>query len=271
MKARFYTTLLVCIFAFSSIFSQHNPEQAGFGEFQPGQQVYVFGNEVQLRTAPDTSSDVLQKLKIGEWVKIIEKTPNSWPYNGFESPFYKVKYNEMTGYILGGLLSIQRKTLKGTHYYFALSKQGNTVFLNIRHVQDGTYWEKKTRLVHTDFKITVLGDKGVPNLDGILFVDYLSNTEDRENGGIYLFPHNHMLTEVVQLSQVSEAGNYYHSENLIFPDDHGGIPDKIFYKKEQGKNLDASSNWIQTAVETRELSWVDGKLIPKYNKKVPNP
>lgn len=238
--------------------------------FEPGEQVYVFGNNVKLRSAPKIESEVLEFLKIGEWVQIVEKTEFSWPYKGYDSPFYKVKYDDVTGYILGGLLAIEKKNLNAMDYFFAFSKEGNHNFLNIRNVVEGSYLEQKVPLSHTNIAIHTIGDRGIPNLDGILFVDYIADACGIESGGIYLFAHSNELTKVAELSEISDAGVFYRSERFIFPDDQGGIPGKIFFKKEQGENLDEASLWTKTFVETRQLSWVDGKLIPDYQQKAPN-
>ncbi|WP_190809810.1 SH3 domain-containing protein [Flagellimonas sp. S3867] len=261
------TTLLTIFFC--SAQDENNNSWNG-SVFEPGEQVYVFGNNVKLRSAPKMESEVLEFLKIGEWVQIIEKTEFSWPYNGYDSPFYKVKYDDATGYILGGLLSIEKKNLNAMDYFFAFSKEGNRDFLNIRNVVRGEYLEQKIPLSHTNIAIHVIGDRGLPNLDGILYVDYIAEACGVETGGIYFFAHASGLTKVAELSEISDAGVSYRSEQFIFPDDQGGIPGKIFFKKEQGENLDEASLWTKTFVETRQLSWVDGKLVPNYQQKAPH-
>lgn len=270
MKTKLQITALtiLCILSFNSAQGGY---QCAYGEciFQPGQQVYIFGNDVKLRTAPSAESRVLELLKIGEWVEIVEKTTFSWPYKGFDSPFYKVKYDDTTGYILGGLLASERKTLNGQNYFFAYSKEGDATFLNIRNVKNGDYVEQKIRLAHTDIDIKILDDKGIPEVEGIMFIDYNAEACGVEGGGIYLFAHNGELTKVARLSVVSDAGVYYRSERFIFPTDVGGLQEKILFKKEQGEMLDESTHWTKTTVEIRELTWVDGKLTPNYAEKPP--
>ncbi|UII78383.1 SH3 domain-containing protein [Flagellimonas sp. CMM7] len=268
MKAVFYITALTTLFTISLITAQ-NGYNCPLGEcdFEPGEQVYLFGNDVKLRAAPDVESEVLELLKIGEWVKIIEKTEFSWPYRGFDSPFYKVQYHDdVTGYVLAGLLSFEKKVLNNQNYFFAYSKEGKSIFLNIRNIKNGTYIEKKIPLVNTNIDIKVMDDKGIPDLDGILFVDYYAEACGMEGGGIYLFVQNDELTKVAALSQISDAGVFYYSEKFIFPFDEGGIPEKIIFKKERNESLDEASRWTKTAMETRELSWVEGKLVPKYRE-----
>jgi Bacterial SH3 domain. len=269
MKARFLITVITTLFVLTINFAQEKmhcpPSECAF---QPGDQAYAFGHKIKLRAEPNTSSAVLEELKIGEWVKILEKTPFSWPYKGFDSPFYKVNYNGMTGYILGGLLSMERKTVAGQHYFFTYSQEGETTFLNIRTVVHGSYMEKKVPLRNPHFTINTLGSKGVPNLDGILYVDYQANASNLDDGGIYLFLNHFNLCDAVAISEVVDQGSSnYLSERLIFPDDSDGIPNKVLYKMEKGENLDLATEWRQTSMESRILTWADGTLSPNIREK----
>ncbi|TAI48138.1 SH3 domain-containing protein [Flagellimonas allohymeniacidonis] len=271
MKTRLLIAALTTLLTFNLNFAQENPNSSWeASDFKPGEQVFLFGNNVKLRSDPRIESEVIELLRIGEWVEIIEKTKFSWPYKGFDSPFYKVKYDTEVGYILGGLLSLEKKSLNGIDYYFAISKEGERSFLNMRHVEEGDYVEQKTALSNVNFKIKVLDNKGVPHLDSILLIDYQAEACGEEGGGIYFFVHGNHLIKVGELSQISEAGIFYYAETFVFPDDENGVPEKILFKKEQAQNLDEASQWTQTSTESRLLSWVNGNLIPDLREKVPN-
>ena len=268
MKAIFYITTLFFLFSFSFGFSQDNSNVLeDVYDFQPGEQVYLFGNKVKLRSAPKIESEVLELLKIGEWVKIIEKTEFSWPYKGYDSPFYKVKYNDQEGYILGGLLSFERKTVVGNPYFFAFSKEGERQFLNIRHIYKGVYSEQKVPISHTNLSIHVLENKGILDVDNILYIDYHAQTDGIEDGGIYFFVQNHTLHKIGQLSQISDSGLFYKSERFVFPDDEDGTPGIILFQKEKGEVLDEETQWVQTTTETRKLLWVEDNLVPDFRQK----
>ncbi|MEM7485760.1 MAG: SH3 domain-containing protein [Bacteroidota bacterium] len=271
MKTRYILLTLTLSFTFSFGNAQENfhcPwDQC---DFKPGDKVYLFGNDVKLRTAPDTKSKVLELLKIGEWVEIIEKTTASWPYKGFDSPFYKVKYDDMTGYIIGGLLSLEKKTLNNTNYFFAYSREDDTLFLNIRNIKDGDYVENKVQLANPNIMVKTMEDQGLESLNGILYIDYISEACGMEGGSVYFFAHDKGLSKVAELSAIFEAGIFGYSEKFIFPDDEGGIPGKIVYKKESHEIYEEDSNWSKSSSEVRELSWVDGKLVPDFREKISN-
>ena len=270
MKTRLLIAALTTLLTFNLNFAQEDTNSWEAHDFKPGEQVFLFGNNVKLRSSPKIESEVIELLRIGEWVEIVEKTEFSWPYRGFDSPFYKVKYDTEVGYILGGLLSLKKKSLNGITYYFALSKEGERTLLNIRHVKDGEYVEQKTALSNTNFRIKVLDSKGVPDLDGILQIDYQAEACGEDGGGIYFFVHGNDLIKVGELSQISEAGVFYYAETFVFPDDENGVPGKILFKKEQAQNLEEASQWTKTATESRLLSWVNGNLIPDHREKAPD-
>lgn len=264
MKAKSAIAVFTALFFVTLSFSQkaHCPECP----FLSGQQAYVFGNDVKLRIEPSTESKVLELLKIGEWVEIIEITEASWPYNGYDSRFYKVKYDDMTGYVLGGLLSLEKKTIDGIDYFFAYSKEGDKTYLNIRSVYSGSLLKKKIPLTNTNINIKVYGSKGVEELDGIIYIDYDSDEDDQEYGGIYIFAREGALA-AYELSQSHDLENSFYSEKFIFPDDEGGIPEKIIFKKEKGHDyLGGEYEWLQTVVETWKLSWYAGELVPNFRK-----
>lgn len=229
--------------------------------FEPGQTAYLFGDQVQLREAPTTTSKVLKTLSIGTPLVIQERHENSWRYKGIDHPFYKVAYKGVEGYVLGGLIALEKKTIKDVVHLFGRSKTGDEDFLLIRSIQEnGHITEKSTRLVNSQFYLSSLGKKGLQHIDGILFVDYLSEACGVEGGGIYLFQQEGILHQVARISQVSDAGVYYFWEEFIFPDDHHGVPGKIRYKKEIGETLNQTDTWQKTSVETKLLVWNNHNL-----------
>ena len=178
-----------------------------------------------------------------------------------DHPFYKVDYKGTEGYVLGGLLALEKKTINDVVHLFGRSKTGNEDHLLIRTLkEDGSFTEKSTKLGNEQFYLTDLGTKGVPTIDGILFVDYLAESCGVEGGGIYFFQQGHVLHQVARLSQVSDAGAYYFWEEFVFPEDKDGVAGKIRYKKEVGEYLDEATNWKKTSVETKELVWANTNL-----------
>lgn len=252
------TLLAICLFANAQeklhVFEEHKG-------FETGQIVYLFGDQVQLREAPDTNSKVLKTLPIGTHMVVLQQHVHSWRYKGMDHPFYKVDYKGTEGYVLGGLLALEKKTINDVVHLFGRAKMGNDSYLLIRTLkEDRSFTEKSTKLGNGQFYLTDLGTKGLPNIEGILMVDYLAEACGMEGGGIYLFQQEGQLHQVARLSQVSDAGAYYLWEEYIFPEDEHGVAGKIRYKKEVAEYLDEATNWKKTSVETKELVWTNTRL-----------
>ena len=261
------TLLTICLFANAQQKLHCLYDDCGF---ESGEVVYLFGDHVQLRASPDPKSKVLKTLSIGTQLVILGKHEHSWRYKGVDSHYYKVGYKGMEGYVLGGLMALERKTVQKLTHLFGRAKSGDEEYLLIRSLQEnGSFTEKSTRLAQSQFYLSSLGTKGVPDIEGILLVDYVAEGCGSEGGGIYLFQQQGKLHQVARLSQVSDAGIYYVWEEFIFPEDNHGIAGKIRYKKETGELFDEASKWKKTSVVTKELTWSNGNLYPDYKAKTP--
>lgn len=252
------TILAICFFANAQEKPHYIDDSSGF---EPGQIVYLFGDQVRLREAPTTESKVLKTLPIGTHMVVQEEHENSWRYKGVDHHFYKVDYKGTKGYVLGGLLALEKKTINNVAHLFGRAKTGDEDYLLIRTLQeDGSFMEKSTRLHNNQFYLKELGTRGLPNIDGAILVDYVAKDFGAEGGGIYLFQEEGELHQVARLSHVFNSGNSYLWEQFIFPEDKEGITGKIRYKKEVGESYDNNSQWKKKSIETKELVWVNASL-----------
>ena len=157
-------------------------------------------------------------LKIGTKITIIKKTKNTLNYNGIESPYYKVKYNNKVGYILGGLISLDRKEIKNSKYFFVYKKTGDKYSIIIRHINEKSELIENSSILKTyEFSFEVSANNEIKDLENILFVNYLAEACGLDGGGIFFFKTNTELKKVFEISQVSDAGIYWFEEKLIFP------------------------------------------------------
>ncbi|MDO5970064.1 SH3 domain-containing protein [Flavivirga aquimarina] len=251
--------LLITNFSFSQEIIYHNPNF----DLKNGENYYLFGNDVKFRQLPDLTSEVIDLLKIGTEVVILEKTENKLNYNGIESPFYKVKYKNKIGYILGGLISLEKKEIKNSKYFFAYKKTEDNYSIIIRHLNEKSELTENSSILTTyEFSIDLFDNKGIDNVENILFVNYLAEACGIDGGGIFFFKTESELKKILEISQVSDGGVYWLKEKLIFPTDENGIKGKIVYQKEIGNYEDEETNWIEIKITSRELEWKNGDLIP---------
>ncbi|QDO93903.1 SH3 domain-containing protein [Formosa sediminum] len=259
---------LTCIFLFMSclIYSQDIDYNNTYSDLENGKEYYLFGNDVAFRTDPDTKSKTIDLIKIGSKIQIIEKSENTVLYNGLPSNYYKVKYNEQIGYVLGGLISLGKKEMGASTYFYTYGKKNDTYYIIIRHVNDKQeITEATTDLKTNDFALEVYDNKGIQGIDNIIFVNYLAEACGVEGGGVYFFEVDGSMTKVFNISQMSNAGIYWYFETLIFPNDKDGIDGKIVYKKESGTYQDEATNWVEINTVSRELEWKNGEILPKLD------
>ncbi len=247
-------------FALAQSIAYHSP----YADFQNGVKYYLFGDNVQFRNRPNLTSDVLALLKIGTAITVIDKTDKTVPYNGIASHFYKVQYGDQIGYVLGGLLSLEKKENNTHQFYFTYQKSEEQYSIIIRSLQKGGEINEATTLLQTNrFLIELHDDRGVNGVDSILYISYISESCGVDEGGIYYFQTNNELKKVFEVAEISDAGIYWFAESLIFPEDKNGVPNKIVYTKEREEYMNEEANWVEIHKTIRELEWKDGQILPK--------
>jgi hypothetical protein len=248
----------------SLTFSQEIQYNSPYSDLENGKTYYLFGHDVVFRTEPDKKSKVIDILEIGTEIKIIEKSESKVDYYGIISHYYKVKYDHKIGYILGSLISLEKKEFEKSKYFYTYGKEDDKFYLIIRHVNEKLEInEDVAELKTNDFSLEIYDNKGIEGIQNIIYVNYLAEACGIDGGGIYMFQVNSVLKKVFWVSQISDAGVYWINEKLIFPNDQKGVKGKIVYEKEIGSYKDEETNWVEINKVSRELEWKDGQILPK--------
>ena len=239
-------------------------------EFEINEKVYLFGDNVKLRKSPSTNSEIITLLKIGEPLKIVEKSTETLMYNGIDSPWYKVKYNNQQGYVIGGLISATEKKDGNVRFLFNFEIEDSKLYVTTRVLTDTTskYFENKSEFRGDNYLFTIhfYDNKGIEDINNILFVNYVPESCGANSGGYYLFLDDNGLYKVLDLRSGADIG-FWESETLIFPNDPNGEKDKIIFLKEDGQYPDDEESddepiWEKTSSIKIDLKWVDSKVSP---------
>lgn len=237
-------------------------------DFKPGEAFALFGNDVKFRGSPDVTSKVIDLLKIGSEVQILEKTDKIIPYNGINSPFYKVKYKGQVGYILGGLISLEKKQTETVTYVFAYKKEEFQYHLLVRAIDmKNNFIEQVSILGTPSFSVELSNNKGLKGVDYILHVNNHPEACGVVGGDIYFFQTENGFKKAIETTVFSEAGINWYTEKLVFPTEDNGVENRVLFKKEQGEYGDEASNEIHISSSSRELRWENGELLPKITEK----
>lgn len=233
-------------------------------EFENGEIAFIFGDDVKLRDQSNTESNVLTLLKIGDKIEVLEKSDNKMLFEGLDSPWYKVKFQDKIGYVLGGLISADKVSYKNFTYLVSFKREGDITFLKTRILDSKKgYIENISQLNSHTFSISAHGNKGLDDVLGIFEVDYMAEACGIDGGGIYLFFNGKDLLKAIDFSQVGDAGEYWYFEEYIFPSDENGISGKILYKREVGETREHETEWVETKLTQRMLEWKNNQVLPK--------
>ena len=238
-------------------------------EFSKGEIAYMFGNDVKLRDQPNTESDVLSLLKIGETIEIVEKSDATMFFDGIESAWYKVKTKDQVGFVLGNLISLDKATYGDLTYLVSLKKEGDKLLVKTRLIDKAKdYIEHVSELMTYGFSIKAMGNKGLKNIKSIFQIDYLAEACGVDGGGIYLFYDGQDLLKAIDYTQVADADLYWFIEEYIFPNEEGGVEGKIVYKSEFGETKDYETEWIESKITRRVLEWNGKEILPKIDAEI---
>ncbi len=233
-------------------------------EFNDGDIAYMFGNDVKLRDQPNTESEVLSILKIGEKIKILEKSDTKMDFEGILSPWYKIKSKDKVGFVLGSLISLDRATFENSVYLISLKRDNSKLFLKTRVLEnENAFKENIAQLLTGEFSVSASGNKGLENVNSIFKIDYLSESCGTNGGGIYLFYDGNNLMKAIDFTQVADADLYWFHEAYIFPNDADGVAGKIVYKSEVGETKDYETEWTESKHSRRILEWNGKQMVPK--------
>lgn len=257
-------TILILIFSIQISSAQTETRYISrFSTFENNNIEYLFADNVKFRETPDLQSNIIELLKIGTPIKILEKSEQTLEFDGINSNWYKISINDKVGYILGALISVDnfKSPKTNSSFKFQISQnEEKDFFLKVRVISNENFKEYKYKLIGEEFAFQFKDNNGLNNLDNIIIVDYIAEACGIENGRTYLFWNNSSLIKIADLSAMADGGIYSYDETFIFPIDINGIKDKIVYRKTTQTQEDEETNWVKETTETREYIW-NGEIL----------
>jgi hypothetical protein len=229
----------------------------------------LYGDNVVLRNEPYSTSEALDTLKIGTAIEIVHRIDAIAEFNGIEWYWYEVKVGRKTGYILGGLIALDRVQFDDAIYLVTVA--------GVKHSSDweyseykvrtrvltpsGDYYGHESKLNTNSFYLEVTGNRGIEGIEDIVVINLFAEACGVDGGHIYLFNDGSRLIEALRLSDVSDAGAFWFTESVIFPEDEGGWGE-THYKREYGEPMDQEYGWTRSTVNTLILRWEGDHFTP---------
>lgn len=250
MKPLFTVLFLFMIQVFSA---QEEAFANGVFNFEENKSQKIFTDWARVRESPDENSQILDSLQTNQQVLILKKEHKVLKLGERSANWYKISYQKRNtiseGYIWGGNLSIGYRNKNGYDFLFGLlktvdkkDKKFNESYKQniaaIKIVEGNTLIDEAAFETGSgeSLSFATFNIESNHKLKNVEFT--LKATVSGEACGIaahdqYLLFKNKKLIPLPQLMNVGDADVYYHSEEFIFPNDKGGIPNGFIFKMKE--------------------------------------
>ena len=277
MKLNRLVSLFSLLIIGSAAFAQYENQRivSSYYEFEEGNTELLYGDNVVFRSGPSSSSKALDTLEIATEVKIIQKSDEKAKINGLEWNWYKVKVGRKTGYVLGGLIALDHLHFDDVMYLVTVAGIDRSIdeyeYTDYRVRTrvlgpTGDYYGHESKLNTNSFYIEATGNRGVEGIGHIFVINLFAEACGVDGGEIYLFNDGINLIEALSLSSVSDAGAFWYSETVIFPEDEHGWDGVVRYEREQGEYMSEDMDWTKATIHTLNLKWENGQFTPNVQE-----
>lgn len=246
-----WTALLLLMLQFFA--AQENEAYAdGIFGFEENKTQKIFTDWTRVRSDPRVNAQIVDSLQTNQQIMIIKKEAAILKLGERAANWYKISYqkgeNTLEGYVWGGNLCVGYRNKNGYDFLFGLSKtidRKNKEF-NETEKQNiaGIKVMEGNILIDEVYFDTGKGEELSSGSFNIESNHKLQNVEFTLKAGVsgeacgiagydqYVLFKDKKLIALPQLMNVGDAGAFYHSEEFVFPNDKGGIPNAFILKVE---------------------------------------
>ncbi|MDV7697842.1 SH3 domain-containing protein [Chryseobacterium soli] len=247
------TVLFICML---QLFSAQEEEMAysnGVFNFEENKTQKIFTDWTRVRKEPNVNAQILDSLQTNQQVMVLKRDETILKLGERRANWYKVSYQKgevaSEGYVWGGNLCVGYRNKNGYDFLFGLTKtmdrkdkQFNESFQqNIAAIK---VLEGNTLIDEVSFDTgrgeeLSFGSFAIESNHKLQNVEMtLRATVSGEACGIagysqYVLFKDKKMIALPQLMNVGDADVYYHSEEFIFPNDKGGVPNAFIFKMEE--------------------------------------
>ncbi|MFP3598756.1 SH3 domain-containing protein [Chryseobacterium sp. SIMBA_029] len=247
------TVLFICMLQFFSAQEEEMAYSNGVFNFEENKTQKIFTDWTRVRKEPNVNAQILDSLQTNQQVLVLQRDETILKLGERRANWYKISYQKgevaSEGYVWGGNLCVGYRNKNGYDFLFGLTK---TV-------------DRKDKKFNESFQQNIAAIKA---LEGNTLIDEVSFDTGRGEElsfGSFVIESNHKLQNIEmslratvsgeacgiagysqyvlfkdkklivlpQLMNVGDADIYYHSEEFIFPNDKGGVPNAFIFKMEE--------------------------------------
>lgn len=268
-------TLWCLIFSLGTTLSAQDIETHEYFQIETNKTAYAFGDNINVRDAPNTGGKVVTQIKAGTTLKILDVAGDKLALKGVEVPWVKVQFlqngKSQQGYIWSGLLALDRIARDGFEFLLGLTRIENGVYYQeVRIVKQGTLLATKEYKSNAEdgheFAFEVLGNKGVPNISNVIRVyNYMPACLHWTGFSVFLWDGK-TLAYMGFEGGTMNVGESWDEIEFIFPEDKGGSgSDGLIFKRVLSGKGDYIGNSVETITKT-VWSWDGKQLVHKKDE-----
>ena len=274
---------ILCFFILCIWVSAQNNDEVYFGSYTFDKKVAqkVMVSDAKVREHPNYKSNKIDSLQIGDAVNITNITTHMHSAGLREAPWYEISYKKNNqlkkGYIWGGNLALGHQKKNGVEFLFGavgtVSRDGGAykqVKMEVLALENNKVIDRHYFLVdNLHFtSMEILNNKGLSGIKSVIRVENAGEACGIPTNTQYLLWNGKNFFPLDLLTNVGDAGIFYHSEEYIFPSDKGGVKSKIIMKMEEAE-FDEDDNEKETPInqKTDEKTFIwDGKTLSQILK-----
>lgn len=254
MKTLFSVLFLLLVQIFSAQEEDYDYANGVF-HFEENKTQKIFTDWTRIRQSPNVNAQVLDSLQTNQSILILKKDKTVLRLGERIANWYKISYKKddktSEGYVWGGNLAVGFRNKNGYDFLFGLTKTINKKDkqfpeINIRkNIAAIKVVEGRNTLIDEVSFETGSGESlsyamfDIESNHKLKNVEFtLKATVSGEACGIasynqYVLFKDKKLIALPQLMNVGDADVYYHTEEFVFPNDKGGIPNAFIFKMEE--------------------------------------
>ncbi|UWX58886.1 SH3 domain-containing protein [Chryseobacterium oranimense] len=247
------TVLFLMMLQFFSAQEENMTYPDGVFGFEENKPQKIFTDWTRVRKQPDVKSEVTDSLKTNQQVMILKKEEVVLRLGERGANWYKISYQKgdqvSEGYVWGGNLCVGYRNKSGYDFLFGLSKTidrknkdyNEIIKQNIAGIKviegtnlvDEVYFDtgKGEEMSYATF--TIESNHKLQNVELTLKAMVSGEACGIASYDQYVLFKDKKLVALPQLMNVGDADVYYHSEEFVFPNDKGGIPNAFIFKTEE--------------------------------------
>lgn len=245
--------ILFSVLVMQIVSAQEEVYANGVFSFEENKTQKIFTDFTRVRQEPNLNSQILDSLQTNQPILIIKKDEKILHLGERSSNWYKVSYQKanqtLEGYVWGANLCIGYRNKDGYDFLFGISKtidkkdkEFNQNYkqniASIKAVQenvliDEVFFETGSGESLSYGTFTIESNHKLKNVDFTLKAMVSGEACGIASYDQYVLFKNKKLIALPQLMNVGDADVYHHSEEFIFPNDKGGIPNAFIFKMEE--------------------------------------